>query len=82
MISQSRTNICVRENWAIKGQRLKSKPTVEVLNQLIRQRGAPKILFADNGAEFAYQPIDFPRPGKLTYNTFIETFDSHCGANN
>ena len=52
---------------------------VEVLNRLVRQRGAPQYLFADNGAEFTGQlvdlwayhhgvRIDFSRPGKPTDN--------------
>ena len=59
---------------------------MEVLNRLVRQRSAPKDLFADNGAEFtghlvdlwAYHQgtrIDFSRPGKPTDNAFIETFN-------
>ena len=52
----------------------------------MRQRGAPRYLFADNGSEFtghlvdlwAYRckvRIDFSRPGKPTDNAFIETFN-------
>ncbi len=59
---------------------------MEVLNRLVRQRGAPRYLFADNGTEFtghlvdlwAYHHgtrIDFSRPGKPTDNAFIETFN-------
>lgn len=40
---------------------------VEVLNRLVRQRGAPKYLFADNGAEFTGRLVDLrtttTRPG-------------------
>ena len=68
------------------GQRLRSEHVVAVLNRLVQQRGAPKYLFADNGAEFtghlvdlwAYHPgtrIDFSRPGKPMDNAFIETFN-------
>ena len=76
-----------REGLAIEvGQRLRGEHVVEVLNRLVRQRGAPKYLFADNGAEFtghlvdlwAYHHrtrIDFSRPGKPTDNAFIETFN-------
>ncbi len=57
-----------------------------VLNRLVRRRGAPKYLFADNGAEFTGQlvdlwayhhgtRIDFSRPGKPTDNAFIESFN-------
>ena len=66
--------------------RLRAENVVEVLNRLVRQRGAPKFIFADNGAEFtghlvdlwAYHHnvrIDFSRPGKPTDNAFIETFN-------
>ena len=80
-------DICSREGLAIEvGQRLKGEHVVEALNRLVRQRGAPKYLFADNGAEFtghlvdlwAYHHgvrIDFSRPGKPTDNAFIETFN-------
>lgn len=68
------------------GQRLPSEQVAEVVNRLVRQRGAPKYLFADNGAEFtgrlvdlwAYRHgvrIDFSRPGKPTDNAYIETFN-------
>ena len=59
---------------------------VDVLNRIVRQRGAPTCLFADNGAEFtghlvdlwAYYHgtrIDFSRPGKPTDNAFIAMFN-------
>ncbi|MBP0447453.1 IS3 family transposase [Roseomonas sp. SSH11] len=76
-----------REGLAIEvGQRLRGEHVVEVLNRLVGERGAPKYLFADNGAEFtgrlvdlwAYHHgtrIDFSRPGKPTDNAFIETFN-------
>lgn len=76
-----------REALAIEvGQRLRGEHVVDVLNRLVRQRGGPKYLFADNGAEFtghlvdlwAYHHsvrIDFSRPGKPTDNAFIETFN-------
>ncbi len=80
-------DIYSREGLAIKvGQRLKGEHVVEALNRLVRQLGAPKVLFADNGAEFTSQlvdlwayhhgvRIDFSRPGKPTDNAFIETFN-------
>jgi putative transposase len=80
-------DIFSRESLAIEvGQRLRGEHVVEVLNRLVRQRGAPRYLFADNGAEFtghlvdlwAYHHgtrIDFSRPGKPTDNAFIETFN-------
>jgi putative transposase len=76
-----------REGLAFEvGHRLGSEHVVDVLNRLVRHRGAPKYLFADNGAEFtghlvdlwAYHHatrIDFSRPGKPTDNAFIETFN-------
>ena len=80
-------DIFSRESLAIEvGQRLRGEHVVEVLNRLVRQRGAPRYLFADNGAEFtghlvdlwAYHHgtrIDFSRPGEPTDNAFIETFN-------
>jgi putative transposase len=40
------------------GHRLQSEHVVGVLNRLVRPRGAPKYLFADNGAEFMGQLVD------------------------
>jgi putative transposase len=80
-------DVFTREGLAIEvGQRLRGEHVVEVLNRLVRQRGAPQFLFADNGAEFtghlvdlwAYHHgtrIDFSRPGKPTDNAHIETFN-------
>jgi putative transposase len=80
-------DIFSREALAIEvGVRLRGEHVVEVLNRLVRQRGAQKYLFADNGAEFTGQlvglwayhhgvRIDFSRPGKPTDNAFIETFN-------
>ena len=76
-----------REALAIEvGHRLRGEHVVEVLNRLVRKRGAPKYLFADNGSEFsghlvdlwAYHQqvrLDFSRPGKPTDNAYIETFN-------
>jgi putative transposase len=48
-----------REALAIEvGRRLRGEHVVEVLNCLVRQRGAPKYLFADNGAEFTGHLVD------------------------
>jgi len=80
-------DVFTREAIAIEvGQRLRGAHVVEVLNRLVRQRRAPKYLFADNGSEFtghlvdlwAYHHgvrIDFSRPGKPTDNAYIETFN-------
>lgn len=76
-----------REGLAIEvGQRLRGEHVVQILNRLVAERGVPKYLFADNGAEFtghlvdlwAYHHgtrIDFSRPGKPTDNAHIETFN-------
>jgi putative transposase len=76
-----------REALAIEvGQKLRGENVVAVLNRLVRLRGAPKHLFADNGSEFtghmvdlwAYHRhvrLDFSRPGKPTDNAHIETFN-------
>jgi putative transposase len=80
-------DIYSREALAIEvGQRLRGEHVVMVLNRLVQQRGAPRYLFADNGAEFTGQlvdlwgyhhgvRIDFSRRGKPTDNAFIETFN-------
>ena len=80
-------DVFTREGLAIEvGQRLRGEHVVEVLNRLVRQRGAPQYLFADNGAEFTGQlvdlwayhhgtRIDFSRPGTPTDNAHIETFN-------
>lgn len=76
-----------REALAIEvDHRLRGQNVVDVLNRLVRQRGAPQYLFIDNGSEFtghlvdlwAYHhrvQLDFSRPGKPTDNAFIETFN-------
>lgn len=80
-------DIFSREALAIEvGQRLGGEHVVDALNRLVRQRKAPRYLFADNGSEFtgrlvdlwAYHHgarIDFSRPGKPTDNAYIETFN-------
>ena len=80
-------DIFTRESLAIElGQSLKGEDVVRVLNRLKVQRGAPRMLFCDNGSEFtsqimdlwAYQNgvrIDFSRPGKPTDNAFVESFN-------
>ena len=48
-----------RKGLAIEvGHRLRGEHVVDVLNRLVRRRGAPKYLFADNGAEFTGQLVD------------------------
>ena len=80
-------DVYTREALAIDiGIRLRGEHVVATLNRLVAERGKPKYLFADNGAEFtgrlmdmwAYHQgtrIDFSRPGKPTDNAFIETFN-------
>lgn len=76
-----------REALAIKvGRQLRAENVVEVCNELVAKRRAPKRIFTDNGSEFsgrmmdlwAYHhgvQIDFSRPGKPTDNCFVETFN-------
>jgi putative transposase len=80
-------DIYTRKSLAIEpGQSMKGEDVVMVLNRVILQRGAPKMLFCDNGSEFASQAmdlwayrngvrIDFSRPGKPTDNAFVESFN-------
>jgi len=80
-------DVFTRESLAVEaGASLKGTHVVEVLNRIRAQRGAPRMLFCDNGSEFssqimdlwAYQngvKIDFSRPGKPTDNAYIETFN-------
>ena len=80
-------DIFTREGLAIEvDHSLRGGNGFEVLNRLVRLRGAPKYLFADNGAEFTGQlvdhwanhhgtRIDFSRPDKPTDNSFIESFN-------
>ena len=80
-------DIYTRESLAIEpGQRMKGEDVVRVLNRILLQRGSPKVLFCDNGSEFASQAmdlwayrnqvrIDFSRPGKPTDNAFVESFN-------
>ena len=52
-------NIFTREGLAIEvGHRLRGEHVVDALKRLVRQRGAPKYLFADKGAEFTGQLVD------------------------
>jgi putative transposase len=80
-------DVFTRESLAIEaGQSLKGEDVVCVLNRIRQDRGVPKMLFCDNGAEFtsqtmdlwAYQNgvrIDFSRPGKPTDNAHVESFN-------
>jgi len=80
-------DVYTRECLAIEvGQSLKGHDVVRVLQQISQERGAPQILFCDNGSEFtsrvmdlwAYHndvKIDFSRPGKPTDNAYVESFN-------
>ena len=68
------------------GRSLTGRHVVEVLDRLVRERGAPKYISVDNGSEFtsrvleawAYAnkvQLDFSRPGKPTDNPFVESFN-------
>jgi putative transposase len=77
-----------RESLAAKvGLSLKGDDVVEVLNGLIRERGAPRSIRVDNGTEFtsvvmdqwAYWngvTLDFSRRGKPQDNALVEAFNS------
>ena len=80
-------NIFTRESLAIEvGQSLKGEDVVRTLNRLKQHRGAPRVLFCDNGPEFTGQlmdlwayrhgvKIDFSRPGKPTDKRYF--YDNH-----
>lgn len=80
-------DVFTRESIAIEvGQRLRGEQVVATLNRLHATRGAPKVVFCDNGSEFtshivdlwAYHhqvKIDFSRPGKPTDNAYVESFN-------
>ncbi len=52
-------DVFTRESLAIEvGQALKGTDVVAVLNQIRFQRGAPRMLFCDNGSEFTSQILD------------------------
>ncbi len=69
-------DVFTRECLAIEvGQSLKGHDVVRVLQQIANERGAPQVLFCDNGSEFTSQAldlwayhnqvkIDFSRPGQ------------------
>jgi len=80
-------DVYTRESLAIEvGQKLKGIDVVRVLQRISQERGAPKVLFCDNGTEFTSQVmdlwayhrevrIDFSRPGKPTDNAYVESFN-------
>jgi transposase InsO family protein len=73
------------------GQALKGTDVAAVVDQIHFERGAPKMLFCDNGTKFtcqilesrAYQngvKIDFSPPGNPTDSAFLETFNGRLRA--
>lgn len=80
-------DVYTREALAIEvGPRLRGEHVAAVLNRLIYLRGAPKVVFCDNGAEFTGQIVDlwaythkvrldFSRPGTPTDNAHVESFN-------
>jgi len=80
-------DVFTRESLAIEvGQSLKGEDVAKALNRVKAQHRVPKMLSCDNGSEFssqamdlwAYQNgvrIDFSRPGKLTDNAHVESFN-------
>jgi len=80
-------DVYTRECLAIEvGQSLKGPDVVRVLQRIREQRGAPQMLFCDNGSEFTSQvtelwayynqvKMDFSRPGKPTDNAHVESFN-------
>ena len=77
-----------RESLALKvGLRLGGEDVVEVLNEVIAERGRPRSIRCDNGTEFTSQVmdqwaywnrvvLDFIRPGRPMENGIIEGFNS------
>jgi putative transposase len=52
-------DVFTRESLVVEvGQSLKGEDVVRALNRLKAQRGAPKMLFCDNGSEFSSQAMD------------------------
>ena len=76
-------DVFTRESVAIEvGQSLRGEDVVRTLNKLKHEGRVPKLLFCDNGSEFAGQAmdlwayqnsakIDFSRPGKPTDNHYV-----------
>ena len=76
-----------RESLAIAvADRLGGQGVVEVLMEVVREKGLPKTIRVDNGPEFTSKmldqwaylkgvKLDFSRPGKPTDNALIEAFN-------
>ncbi len=60
-------DVFTRESLTIDvGQSLKGEDVVRTLNAILQKRGAPKLLFCDNGSEFtsqSYGPVGLPQWG-------------------
>ena len=77
-----------RESLAIVPRvQFRAAHVVELLDRLVRERGAPHTIRCDNGPEFAgrmldqwayfhHVTLDFSRPAKPTDNAFIESFNA------
>jgi putative transposase len=80
-------DVFTRECLAIHaGTRLGAADVMCTLQRLTAERGAPRRVYCDNGAEFAGRLVDFwayanqvvmefSRPGKPTDNAFVESFN-------
>jgi putative transposase len=76
-----------RESLAIQvGRRFTGDHVVTVLEDVVRDRGAPKVVQVDNGPQFISKSpdlwawshgvqLDFSQPAKPTDNPFIEAFN-------
>jgi putative transposase len=81
-----------RESLAlVAGFRLTGEDVAGALNELIRERGIPKVIRVDSGTEFTSRTmdqwaylngvtLDFSRPGKPTDNGLIEAFNGRLRA--
>lgn len=77
----SRESLAIEVDFSLTGRRV-----VEVLEQVAKRDGKPRVIKCDNGPEFisravdewAYRrgvKLDFSRPGKPTDNAYIESFN-------
>ena len=77
----TRESVAIEVDAGIGGQRV-----VEILMQVVEERGLPETIRVDNGPEFTSRrldqwayfnevKLDFIRPGKPTDNAFIESFN-------
>jgi putative transposase len=77
----SRESLAIEVDFSLTGRRV-----VEVLEQVAKENGKPRVIKCDNGPEFisravdewAYRKgvkLDFSRRGKTTDNAYIESFN-------